>query len=89
MATGSLELTDLYQEVGTGPLLATLEQGNRALFHIAASAPAESAPAHSIFFAPGVTAAFSYSGSENVYAKRSPAQSSAPVKTVISYTEVV
>jgi hypothetical protein len=89
MATESLELTDAYQEVGDGPLLATLEEGIRAVFHIAASSPDADDPGHSVFFAPGTTASFSYTGAEKVYAKRSGAQSAAPVKTVISYTEVV
>lgn len=86
--TDSLELTDAYQEIIEGACLITIEQGRGGLFHFAASAPAESAPGHSVYVTPGETANVSYPGNLKVYGKRHPRWASGNIKTVVSFTGV-
>jgi hypothetical protein len=67
MATQKIAVNDSgWTLLGSGALVAETKSMNDAYLHIAASAPAANEGAYHDLFGP---ASFSYSGSENVYAR--------------------
>ena len=85
MATISLVLTNVYQLVGAGPGLMTIEDGIRVKFHIGVSLPGVDDPAHTMTRASD-RSSMSYSGTENIYAK--VAENVKGTATKVSYTAV-
>lgn len=88
MASTSLVLTDVYQDLGAGPRFGSLEDGKLAALHIGASAPDDDTlDYHTFGVAEGVEGTFRYSGTENVYVRVHP--STPGTRTRITHTAVV